>query len=343
MKYKVNNLISFIIPTYNSVDYLPMCISSILDQGLETYEYEVIIINDGSTDTTENFCRQCCDKYPNFKLISTKNQGVGNARNEGIKHANGQYFMFIDSDDRLLKYGIKHLIEKYVEPYDYPDLISFHSRIVDRYYDESEWEVMRPDKLVFYGSFYEYAQQYGVGNSIWTNLISSQLIKDNNLLFSNHIMGEDMLFMLRLLMVKNSVLVASNLNIYRYYVRKGSIINNTNSYHLQKVYISLLDLYNTLLEIRAQSKINKTIINADLDKCRRWAFTRLCSAGLKYKELRKFLKLSCKKNLFNNKENPNLINLIILILSSSSMLFYTFSIFYRKIFMIFFKSYIKRN
>ena len=86
---------SVLVPAYNAMDFLPETIASVLAQ---TYRnFELIIVNDGSTDTTEDWVKGLSD--PRIKLISQENKGLSGARNTGLLHAKGQYIAFIDADD----------------------------------------------------------------------------------------------------------------------------------------------------------------------------------------------------------------------------------------------------
>lgn len=93
------NLLSVIVPIYNVEDYLDRSISSILNQ---TYQnIEVILINDGSTDGSEERCREYAERDPRIKLISQENQGVARARRNGLQLAAGAYVTFVDPDDYI--------------------------------------------------------------------------------------------------------------------------------------------------------------------------------------------------------------------------------------------------
>ncbi|MDO4782335.1 MAG: glycosyltransferase family 2 protein [Capnocytophaga felis] len=88
---------SIIIPVYNVEKYLPECIESVLSQDFS--DYEVILVNDGSTDDSGKICDEYAQKFPNIKVIHKENGGLSDARNFGIKEAKGDYLMFLDSDD----------------------------------------------------------------------------------------------------------------------------------------------------------------------------------------------------------------------------------------------------
>lgn len=90
-------MISVIVPVYNVEEYLEECLESIREQ---TYtDIEVILVNDGSTDSSRQICERYCEKDNRFKLINQENQGQSVARNRGVKESIGEYIMFVDSDD----------------------------------------------------------------------------------------------------------------------------------------------------------------------------------------------------------------------------------------------------
>jgi len=89
--------ISVIVPVYNVESYLERCVESILQQ---TYtNFELILINDGSTDSSGQICNHLANQYENIKVYHIENAGVSNARNVGIQLATGAWITFIDSDD----------------------------------------------------------------------------------------------------------------------------------------------------------------------------------------------------------------------------------------------------
>ncbi len=91
--------LSIIIPVYNVEAYLSRCIDSLLDQGLQSYE--MILVDDGSTDRSSIICDGYAKKYINIHVIHKENAGLGMARNSGIDIAEGKYLAFVDPDDFL--------------------------------------------------------------------------------------------------------------------------------------------------------------------------------------------------------------------------------------------------
>lgn len=102
----MNIKLSVIVPVYNAAPLLPRCLDSILAQGLAEEEYEVLLINDGSTDQSLAICEDYQSKHSRtFRIVSQQNSGVSAARNKGIALAHGRYVCFVDADDFLLGGG----------------------------------------------------------------------------------------------------------------------------------------------------------------------------------------------------------------------------------------------
>jgi len=94
-----SNKISVIVPIYNAEKFLNRCINSVVDQ---TYKNtELILINNGSTDTSRQICETFVEKYKWIKLYNIDNSGVSNARNIGLRESTGDFITFLDADDHL--------------------------------------------------------------------------------------------------------------------------------------------------------------------------------------------------------------------------------------------------
>ena len=102
--------LSIIVPVYNVEPYIRPCFESIFNQGLDDNEYEVIIINDGSTDRSMEMIADIISQHNNISVINQENQGLSVARNNGIAAAKGEYIVMPDSDDLLIENSLKPLI-----------------------------------------------------------------------------------------------------------------------------------------------------------------------------------------------------------------------------------------
>lgn len=101
--------LSIVIPVYDAEDYLSRCLESILDQGFTSYE--VILVNDGSTDSSPLICDRYSSTDSRFRTIHKSNGGVSSARNAGLNLAKGEYVMFVDADDALLPDALEMMME----------------------------------------------------------------------------------------------------------------------------------------------------------------------------------------------------------------------------------------
>lgn len=103
-------LISIVVPVYNVAPYLKQCIESILTQNFN--DYELLLINDGSTDLSGTICNEYAKKYEQIKVQHSLNEGAGPARNKGIEMASGKYILFIDPDDWMEPYLLSDMYQQ---------------------------------------------------------------------------------------------------------------------------------------------------------------------------------------------------------------------------------------
>lgn len=115
--------ISVIIPVYNVEKYLSECVNSVLVQDFQNYE--MILVDDGSTDNSGKICDEYASKYSQIKVIHKENGGLSDARNFGIKEAQGDYLMFLDSDDFWQGSNRLAEISSIIETQNQPDIILY--------------------------------------------------------------------------------------------------------------------------------------------------------------------------------------------------------------------------
>lgn len=105
--------ITIVIPVYNKADYLRPCVESLLQQDFD--DFEIIAVDDGSTDQSGTICDDLASKYNSFHVFHTTNQGVTAARRYGVEQAKGWYVVFVDSDDALMPHALRTLYDKIEE------------------------------------------------------------------------------------------------------------------------------------------------------------------------------------------------------------------------------------
>ena len=214
--------ISIIIPVYNSEDHLDRCLSSIVKQDMSSYE--VILVDDGSTDASQLICERYSATDPHFKLISKTNGGVSSARNAGLKVADGEYVMFVDSDDALAPGALSAL---YSAAAGFPDIVVGGFNI----YDENMFfGTVKPAMNVSCSgdrmeSFFNdtMMKKGDLYRGPWAKLYRNSLIGRYGLRFNETVCyAEDKLFIYEFLAHVTSA-VSVSLPVYEYFRREGTL------------------------------------------------------------------------------------------------------------------------
>lgn len=195
---KMNNpKFSIIVPVYNAEATIGRTIDILKEFTYE--EYEVVLVNDGSTDQTQEIIQELIENDERFELITTTNQGPGLARNEGIRQSKGDYLLFFDADDTPVKTILSdydHLLEKSPKA----DLVV--SSFVFRTMDEGKI-VSEKENLVteyHYLTHEEFIKDmYQLMNEqlmyvVWNKCYRSDILKNNQILFKNYNSCEDRIF-----------------------------------------------------------------------------------------------------------------------------------------------------
>lgn len=173
--------ISVIVPIYNAEKYLKKCIDSLVNQTKK--EIEFILINDGSTDSSENIIKNYNDKR--IKYFKNKNQGIGKTRNFGIDKATGKYIMFLDSDDYLDKNACKYLFNKIEK--ERLDIV------VCDFYKDVDGKIEKERIPSFKNSSLEENSELllNINLAPWNKIYRSRLIKENKIKFVENLKYED--------------------------------------------------------------------------------------------------------------------------------------------------------
>ncbi len=195
-----NKKISIIIPVYNVENYLERCLNSLVNQTLQNIE--IIIINDGSTDNSENIIKNYLEKYPDMiKSFTTGNVGPAKARNIGLENATGEYIGFVDSDDYVSENMYEKLYNKAKE--ENSDIVTC---AYYRVYEEKSIEKEVLDNLEFGKSASEnHELLIETTPYVWNKIFKTELIKKNNAEFANLRIYEDLVFTYSMLITANRI------------------------------------------------------------------------------------------------------------------------------------------
>lgn len=249
-KYKI----SIIIPFYNSANYLKDTINSIINQTIDFKNIQLILVNDGSNDNSEEICLRYKKKHDNIVYLKRENKGVSSARNEGLNFVEGKYVNFIDSDDKWSKDALAYMYNFMEQNYSEVDFVSARIKNFeannDYHYLDYKFEKTRvidiekePDMIIFH-----------VASSLFKNEAIKNMRFDTNLKI-----GEDCLLINTLLLkkLKYGVCVEA---VYNYRKRKTDnsamqkISRNKSWYFDTPIY-----LWKKLIE-ESNKKYDRTIL-----------------------------------------------------------------------------------
>lgn len=219
-------MISVIIPVYNAERYLSQCMDSILSQ---TYrDFEVILINDGSTDSSKFICEEYAVKDARVRVLHKQNGGVSSARNLGLKNAIGEWIVFCDADDYVSPYYLDNLY-KAVDEYDI-DLV-FNYAVV--HCNKSIEKENYPVKII---NVNEISDMFLYNDLIWhtspwSKLFKRSIINEGQLKYSEDMhIGEDALFLYSYILLCRKIRVICTCD-YHYIIRgTESLTHRINSF-----------------------------------------------------------------------------------------------------------------
>ena len=257
-------MISIVLPVYNGEKNIVNTLENLAQQSF--YDFEVIVVNDGSVDNTQKLIEDFSKKDSRFKLINQENQGVASARNKGVENCRGEFIIHHDSDDTRPLDALEKLYNKAIETN--ADIVMSDYKLT---FGNNSKKVVQK----FSGTSEELIQDILVGKfhaGLWNKLIKKNLY--DNLKFEKGInYMEDKLILIRMLLKKPSISYVDTVG-YNYVQLPDSITNNLsiNSYQSIKKVIEIIenefiennlkfDLTQTKLKYKLAAIINDISIN----------------------------------------------------------------------------------
>ena len=258
---------------YNSEQWLPKCLDSLLCQDLDESEYEIVCVDDGSPDNCKQMAVSYSVGHPNVKVVSQSNQGTAGARNTGMRHAVGKYLCFVDPDDYVEKnvYGglVKRMEEKNL------DMLRFNYRIVDEQYQEMEKSEME--------NAFDYSSQVMTGIEflgkrldvscyVWVYMFRASVIKENGIWCLQGYYFDDTPWLPQVCMKAERVDLTDQ-KVYYYYQRSEGLVRAKTTEAMKKKIDGQFILIQTL-----QGQL-KSIVD---DGVRQWyeSMISCCTIGL---------------------------------------------------------------
>lgn len=253
---------SIIIPVYNVEEYLDRCLKSILNQTY--FNYEVIIVNDGSPDNSDNIIKSYEKEDKRFKGYKKVNGGLSDARNYGLKYATGDYLIFIDADD-YIENNYLEKVNDVLERNKDIDVLKFKIKLVD----EGENLIRMENGLNKEGvTSFEELVKLEFLEPAWSYVYKLSFWKENNFTYLKGMIHEDFGLTPEILMKANKIYYL-NSYLYNYVQRNGSIMSSNNKEKLHKKAYDMLYQYDRLIKINynKDTKVYKSFLaNALISK-----------------------------------------------------------------------------
>ena len=230
---------SVIIPVYNVEKFLRECLNSITSQTLKNFE--VICIDDGSTDNSLRILQEYANKDSRFKVISQTNQGQGVARNNGIDLANGEYIVFVDPDDFIEPNALEFIYDKFkqtdvdIVQFDYAtcrENAKYSGTRAFKKRMKKEFGYVIKNNQIFSWQEIKKKNLQGMSLCVWDKAYKTAFIKQHNIKFAPNKNGEDHIFSISANLLADKILYI-NRAFYRYRTRLGSAVNKASNGNCQ--------------------------------------------------------------------------------------------------------------
>ena len=280
--------LSIVVPVYNVQDYIEKCLDSIRKQ---TYSnFEVIMVDDGSTDQSVEICQEYAKQDKRFKYYKKENGGLADARNFGLKHISGNYIGFVDSDEYIEKEMFSELMRIAIEHN--ADVVASKYKVCDKQYlyfqnDTYEAQLMSGYEMLRIHMGIEKSECY-ITNSVWDRVYKAELLKDIE--FEKGKNYEDIVFT-ALVFLKAKRCVYFDYSGYIYVQREGSIMRNG-------------DILRELQELPYQLNKRMAIFNSyGMADCLQKCAYDYCEYFINRK-----LHINSTKELSNNREYNRILN-----------------------------------
>ncbi len=242
---------SILVPVYNVEKYLEQCVDSLLNQTYKG-EYEIILVDDGSTDSSGNICDKYAKNNPDkIKVVHKENEGLVSARQAGIKIANGEFSLFVDSDD-YVENNLLETVNDCINRNDNPDMVIYSFRYYSNGKTTERKATLTTNETVFTKDnkkeLYEALISTTFITSLWTKATKTEILKKDPTdyrLFYDKNMAEDLFRSIHLLTDAEKI-VYINEPLYNYRTNENSISRSFRPETIEKK--NILYVYGRFME-----------------------------------------------------------------------------------------------
>lgn len=229
---------SIVVPVYNVELYLDRCLKSVIGQTFS--DFELILVDDGSTDSSSKICDKYSITLTNCKVVHQVNKGLSGARNTGLKESTGKFVYFLDSDD-VIDHELLETLFKTIKKNQDVDVIGFDALIIQEGISEKKLTTSNGINGIQFGL--NFSEKKVPRSTVPLYCYRRDFLNNCGLKFFEGIFYEDLLFTAQVFL-KNPKVYMLGESFYLYYKRQGSI---TTSYIRKKYYEDMLTINRILL------------------------------------------------------------------------------------------------
>lgn len=250
-------LLSIIVPIYNVEKYLATCLDSILSISVEKDLYEVILINDGSSDRSADIAQKACWSNSNVTFYSQENRGLSAARNHGLEKAKGKYIWFVDSDDYIESHNIDRILNIMMSNDDIDIIMGIHNYVNPHFTKVINDNVANPREII--SGKDALLNGYNPGG-VWRLIYKRSFLANNNLDFYVGISREDVEFNLKAMTFAQKVFV-TDIIIYNYIKHINTLTTATTRKGLYFNISSDIVVHNSIIKFAQEIKDKELRLN----------------------------------------------------------------------------------
>ena len=311
-------ILSWVVPLYNCAGYIGRCIESLQKQRIAEYDYEIIIVDDESSDNGTTIVEAYRQRHRNISLLRQPHQGPGVARNNGMKVCRGKYVAFADADDVIRPNAVGEILRALTVNHTLEfDAIGFNHR---NFTDIAEISPINEHVKISFHAYrmYDFCCVHGFRANSVDYIFKREFLRKYGISFPNYKVGEDLTFMLDVYALHDALIAYTPTIVYLYFQRTGSLSNSTNASQALKDFDTLCDIQHKILHSKSLAIYPQDVRDkCSLDFVQSQAIIKLLAASLKMPDLKELFAKAYTSGLFPFRATCGTIMSLLSILSQN--------------------------
>lgn len=229
--------LSVLIPMYNAEKYIGNCLDSLVNQDLAKEDYEILVMDDGSTDASSEVVNKYVKKYQNIFLFKESNVGESSTRNKLISKAKGDYIYNLDADDYILNNSLRSILDNTIQ--NNLEIFGFKTLLVDSIENLENRDFEINNKNIITVSGLDFIRDYrDMRHEVWWYIINTSFLRSTGIKFGENEFNADLVFTMSLFLSAKKIGFINNF-IHRYVQTPDSVVRSPDI-NKRKIYIENL-------------------------------------------------------------------------------------------------------